>query len=319
MFCRQARQININAFSLGKTLPAQTGQIFEQIENCGAEILVHLRTICSSRTCHEPIRIHRVSPPSSGGLTRFLLTSLMVWTAAPQRPVWMLNISPFSWSGHPPPFAVDYPFPNFCFSAFASRPIILPVQPKQLETLDDLLAQAEHYANHSMRNIGRLPPTVFLIGPDGPLMFMPESLADEKAKDDFATNARLMCIAHGATVCVMALEAWAKFATPGEKLDETEPPSEALDRREFVILMGESHGGQKQKFLPIIRSDNGKFFGFGESEAPAMDEMKGRFAQLLPTKIPDAALRDVAKAMLKAKGVSRAMSGATPRLPRSRR
>ena len=48
----------------------------------------------------------------------------------------------------------------------------------KLETLDDLLAQAEHYANHSMRNIGRLPPTLFLIGPDGPLMFMPESFAD---------------------------------------------------------------------------------------------------------------------------------------------
>jgi len=31
---------------------------------------------------------------------------------------------------------------------------MLPVQmPRQLQTLDDLLAQAGHYANHSMRNI----------------------------------------------------------------------------------------------------------------------------------------------------------------------
>lgn len=118
-------------------------------------------------------------------------------------------------------------------------------------------------------------------------MFMPESLEDGAAKDDFATNARLMCIAHAASACVMALEAWAKFATPGDKFDETEPPSEAVDRREVIVLMGESRVGQKQKFLPIIRSGNGKFFGFGESEAPAMDEMKGRFAHLLPTKIPD--------------------------------
>jgi hypothetical protein len=139
------------------------------------------------------------------------------------------------------------------------------VQPDKLETLDDLLAQAEHYANFSMRNIGRLPPTLFLIGPDGPMMFMPESLADDSAKDDFATNARLLCIAHGATAVVLALEAWAKFAKPGEKFDMTEAPSEAFDRREFVVLMGESHSGQKQKFLPIIRSGNGKFFGFGES------------------------------------------------------
>jgi hypothetical protein len=39
-------------------------------------------------------------------------------------------------------------------------------------------------------------------------MFMPDSLTDESAKDDFATNARLMCIAHAAMSVVMALEAW---------------------------------------------------------------------------------------------------------------
>ena len=71
------------------------------------------------------------------------------------------------------------------------------------------------------------------------------------------------------------------------------------------------------EFLPT--TGNGKFFGFGESEAPRMDEMKGRFAQLLSTKVPDAAIRDVAKAMLKVKGFGRALPGATPRLPRSRR
>jgi hypothetical protein len=195
-----------------------------------------------------------------------------------------------------------------------------PVQlPRQLKTLDDLLAQAEHYANYSMRNIGRVPPALFLIGADSPVIFIPENMADERAKDDFAATARLMCIAHAASACVMTLEAWAKFATPGEKLDMTEAPSEAFDRRELVVLMGESRDGQKQRFLPIIRSDNGKFFGFGESEVPAMDEMKGRFAQLLPTKVPDDGLREVAKAMLKLQGVKFAQSSHAPRLPRGRR
>jgi hypothetical protein len=128
-----------------------------------------------------------------------------------------------------------------------------------------------------------------------------------------------MLVAHAATACVLTLESWMKTATPGEKLDMTEPPSEAFDRREVVVLMGESHDGQKQKFLPIIRSGNGKFFGFGESDVPVMDQMTGRFAQILPTKVPDAAMRDLAKAMLKVKGVGRATSGKSPRLPRSRR
>lgn len=193
-------------------------------------------------------------------------------------------------------------------------------QPRpQPKTLDDLLANAGHYADFCMRNSGRVTPALFLVGPDGPCMFVPENLADERAKDDFATQARLMCLAHGATACVMVLEAWAKFAKPGEKFDMTEAPSEAFDRREVVVLMGEADGVQKHEFLPIIRSGNGKFFGFGDTEAPEVDQMKGRFTQLLPSTAPDAAMRDLAKTMLKVKGVGRAGLGTFSRLPRSRR
>ena len=191
--------------------------------------------------------------------------------------------------------------------------------PQQLKTLDDLLAQAEHYAEFCMRNSGKTAPTLFLIGADGPLMFVPASLADADEKDDFATTARLMCIAHAATATVMTMEAWMKSATPGEKLDMTEPPSEAFDRREVVVLMGESRDGQKQKFLPIIRSDNGKFFGFGESDVPGMDKTEGRFAQILPPKVPDDEMRLLAQTMLKVKSVKVAQTGNTPSLPRGRR
>jgi hypothetical protein len=176
--------------------------------------------------------------------------------------------------------------------------------PQQLETLDDLLAQAAHYATFCMRNSGKMAPTLFLIGADGPLMFATGSLADEDEKDTFATNARLMCIACAATACVMAIESWMKIATPGEELDMTEPPSEAFDREEVIVLMGESHAGPKQKYLPIIRSDNGKFFGFGESNMPVLDIIEGRFAGILPPKVANAEHRMLAKAMLKVKGVN---------------
>ena len=170
-----------------------------------------------------------------------------------------------------------------------------------------------------MRNGGTMAPTLFLIGPDGPIMFVPASLADETEKDAFATTARLMCIAHGATVAVMAMEAWMKTAKPGEKLDMTERPSEAFDRQEVVVLAGEAQGSHKQKFLPIIRSDNGKFFGFGEYELPGMDKMQGRFAQILPPKIVTAEHRALAQAMLKVKGVNLTKPGTTVRLTPPRR
>ena len=177
------------------------------------------------------------------------------------------------------------------------------------ESLDDLLANAEHYVGFAMRNMGRLPPTLFLIGADGPLMFIPDNLADDHAKDDFATTARLLCIAHAATAVVMALEAWAKFAKPDEKIDPTEPPSEAFDRQEVIVLMGEASDGQKQRFLPIIRSGNGQFFGFGDSGAPGVDEMIGRFAQILPPEVADVQTRLLVKTMLEVKGVVPARRG----------
>jgi len=145
-------------------------------------------------------------------------------------------------------------------------------------------------------------------------MFATGSLADEEEKDAFATNARLLCIARAATACVMALESWMKMAAPGEQLGMTEPPSEAFDRQEVIVLMGESHTGQKQKYLPIIRSDNGKFFGFGESNMPVWDKIEGRFAQILAPKVATPEHRMAAQAMLKVKGVNFTKPGTAVRL-----
>ena len=111
-------------------------------------------------------------------------------------------------------------------------------------------------------------------------------------------------------MAVMALEAWMKTAKPGETLDTMELPSEAFDRQEVIVLMGESMAeGQKQQMLPIIRHDNHKFFGFGNSAVEKMDKIEGRFSQLLPTKVPDKGMRELALAMLKVKGIQQTKGG----------
>ena len=110
-----------------------------------------------------------------------------------------------------------------------------------------------------------------------------------------------------------------KMATPGEQMDMTEPPSEAFDRQEVIVLMGEAQGSQKQKFLPIIRSDNRRFFGFGDSNVPVMDKMEGRFAQILPPNVATDEHRALAKVMLKVKGVNVTKPGTTVRLTPPRR
>ena len=67
---------------------------------------------------------------------------------------------------------------------------VLPAKPEPAR-------EGKRYPGCSMRNIGRLPPTLFLIGSKGPVMFMPESLADEGEKDDLATTARLTQVRGG--------------------------------------------------------------------------------------------------------------------------
>ena len=192
-------------------------------------------------------------------------------------------------------------------------------KPDKLETLDDLLAQAGHYAEFCMRSSGQMRPALFLIGADGPLMIAAASLDGVEEKDAFVTTARLICIAQAATAVVVALEAWMSFAKPGESVDTAEPPSEALDRKEVVMLMGEAKTGHKQRFLPIIRSGNGRFFGFDETGTPEIDQIGGRFSQILSAETPSVEHRLIAKAMLEVKGINVDKRGNSVRLSPHRR
>ena len=100
-------------------------------------------------------------------------------------------------------------------------------------------------------------------------------------------------------------------------MDTSEAPSEAIDRQEHVVLMGESREGNRQRFLPIIRSGNGKFFGLGDPHEPSADT-QGRCAGILPPEEPDAATRQLAKVMLQVKRAGLGQPAPAPRLLRSR-
>jgi hypothetical protein len=178
----------------------------------------------------------------------------------------------------------------------------MPLQHSAL--LDALLDRAQGYAEYAMRNIGHVPPALLAASPVGSIHFLADSLEDERSKNTFANTARLICVGYGVTAAVLVVEAWMKVAKPGERLDPTEPPSEAFDRREVVMLTGEAAEGGMQRFLPIIRTDAGGLFGFGEFEGPKLGHFEGRFAQILPPKTPDAGSRALTRAALAAMGIS---------------
>jgi hypothetical protein len=180
------------------------------------------------------------------------------------------------------------------------------------DSLDALLHKAEGCAGFAMRKIGRVPPTFLAATPSGLLTFIPSTMADERAKDNLANTARLICAGYGATAAVLMIEAWMRLAPPGGKLDMDTPPSEALDRREVVLLIGETFGYHTQKFLPIIRTDAGGFFGFGEYDGPQGDSFQGRFAELMPPDATPADQQALARRLLDMMGLTEAVLTGTP-------
>ncbi len=178
--------------------------------------------------------------------------------------------------------------------------------------LDALMQKAEGCAGFAMRKIGRVPPTFLAATASGLLTFIPSTMSDERAKDNLANTARLICVGYGATAAVLMIEAWMRLAPPGGKLDLDTPPSEALDRREVVLLIGETFGAHTQKFLPIIRTDAGGFFGFGEYDGPQGDSFQGRFAELMPPHAAPAEQQALARRLLDAMGLTAAVLGGMP-------
>jgi len=170
--------------------------------------------------------------------------------------------------------------------------------------LEELLAFAQGYAEFAMRDLGHVPPALLGQSPTGLIRFVARGFKDGRAKDDFANAPRLVCGGYAATAAVMVLEPWMKVAQPGEKLDMSEPPSEAFDRCEVVVLTGETAKYVQQRLLPISRTDAGGFFGLAEHAGQEFDHFEGRFAQMLPSKPPNAEARKLARAMLAAMGVT---------------
>ena len=180
----------------------------------------------------------------------------------------------------------------------------MPKEDLPPDSPDELLARAEDYASFSMRTKGKVPPALIAVGPSGSLFFIPSAMENERAKDNFANMARLICVAHGATAAVVILEAWMAVAAVDGSLDLAVPPSEALNRQEIVLLTCETRGGCRQKILPIVRTDAGGFWAFGEYGGPYATSFQGRFAQILLPSKPNKTRQDQARRLLAVMGIN---------------
>jgi len=160
-----------------------------------------------------------------------------------------------------------------------------------LESLNGLIAMAKKYAHYSMCEIGRVPVTLFLSSADGPNRFAMATLHTVHTdNDDFIEIIRAICLAHAAKKCALVAPISSKYANPS-------------GMHSLIVLVGESHIGQKQVWLSVICDNNGAFFDLGDVGMPPSYET-GRFAALLPPSVPDQETRRCAQERLNLEGIA---------------
>ncbi len=187
--------------------------------------------------------------------------------------------------------------------------------PKRLETLENLLQQAEHYSEYMMTgSSASVPATLMALTPEGFIMHIPNRFKNETDKEHFAKTIRLMAVGYKATAVAMISESWIVTKKSRDReLDLSVPPSQSPDREEVVAIMAESREGRAQRFLFIQRDSLGKFMGFGTSLLPQIQEIEGRFAGLLPPSEPTEEMAMAARNLLQAMGVAIERAGPDPK------
>lgn len=188
--------------------------------------------------------------------------------------------------------------------------------PKRLETIDNLLEQAEHYAEWMMRgSAGSVPPALMALTPEGFLIHIPTRMGTQEDKDRFAKVIRLIAVAYRATAVATIMESWIVLPKRrGQEVDLSVPPSESPDREEVVSVIAEASQGYATRFLFIQRDSLGKFTGFGTSLLPSYtDQLERRFTGLMPPKEPTDEMVMSARNLLQMMGISVEQAGFNPK------
>ncbi len=183
--------------------------------------------------------------------------------------------------------------------------------PKVSSEHKQLIELARGYAESMMRDAGSVRPALLADTEDGIIFYLPESMGDERAKQNFANTARLIVVAYRAAAVAFVMESWARFARPGRPLDST-PPSQSPDRKECVVISVETRNRQTTKMLMISRDDAGVFVGFTLPDIPDITAFKGRFAEIMPPKAPVENNVTVARQLLQFMGVEPENQGFNP-------
>lgn len=156
---------------------------------------------------------------------------------------------------------------------------------KDRDALLELMEKAGDYGFEQMRTKCHCPLRMYIDGIDGNKVFRPPRNLTTKDKDDFATLARLYCVAHGAKAAVVVSEGWVLKGRSHGTSELTVAPSESQDREEMLIMLGETRQTHLQAYIQILRHADGKVKCLGQAQFINEEHAQGRFIQLVPPAI----------------------------------
>lgn len=207
------------------------------------------------------------------------------------------------------------------------------------ETLAKLMDNTERFARRSMQEKGGLSARLYFHGDHGTETLVMKTMNHELNKREFAALAKIACVATGADASVFVSEAWMSNAIPGEPpslpratiegkdakemvIETAGPLNETLlktarnprletdeqiavlqDRREAVVLMGETLGHGEQRIMPIRRAGDGSFLGFENTQTLEGNRFRGEFANFISTECRDPGQRAMARQVLANNGI----------------
>ncbi len=153
-----------------------------------------------------------------------------------------------------------------------------------------------------MRESGHVPTTLVIIGSEGPLIVIPESMAREVDRFDFAQTTRLLCVAHVATVAVFVTEIRVVQVAPNVGREPCQPLSRSTV--EYILVCGEGMNGiHRPIYYPVQRAANGEFAGFGKALTPSPNPFAEEPAKLLPNRPPTKIERTSVQSTLESQGI----------------
>lgn len=208
------------------------------------------------------------------------------------------------------------------------------------ESLRRLMDETELFAMRTMREKGSISARMYIHGENGMETLLMKTRKSVLTKRDFSILAKIAFIAAGADATVFVSEAWILNGIPCEPPDlpketiqgrdakemiiETGGPLSAellerarnpgLDcdeqiamlqnRREVVMLMGETLGYGEQRIMPIQRSGDGKFISFGSTQKLEGNVFRGQFANFISQECRDVRQQAAATQVLAKHGIS---------------